>query len=173
MNRFRNPLVLPLLLSSVAACAGQRMGPAGELADRERWPAMLVGSWAFVDSPSRTDAEMQDTVVWELGPRGGLRHATVDVAAGTSAQAAARVRTTQQAVWWTELRKVDGEMTRVMCTSAYRGRSRQCGRVQVDTVTGAQGSAHRRFSWIGVTFPQRWIFVERSSAPPAERGTTE
>ena len=171
MNTHRTALALPLLLSSVVACAGQRVGAGGGPEDVERWPATLVGSWALADAGDRAGADVRDTVLWELGPRGGLRHARIDVdAQAAGREPTSRVQTIQQAAWWTEPREVDGETMRVMCTSARPSRSRQCARVVIDTVTDANGSTRRRLSWTGVTFPQRWVFVERRSPSPEGRG---
>lgn len=171
MVRSRSMLTLAVVVSGVVACASQRVATGGELGDAERWPTTLVGSWALIDSVPGSDAGLRDTVVWELGSRGGLRHVVADVEApAAGGQPTTRVRPVEQAVWWTESREVDGAMARVMCMSAQPARSRQCARVVIDTVTDARGSARRRLSWIGVTFPQRWAFMERTLATPDSRG---
>lgn len=171
MNRSARLLALPVLLSGGVACATQGVAAGGDPGDTARRPRTLAGSWALVDAAPRSDDGVRDTVIWELGSRGGLRHAVIDVEArGPGGRPTSRVRPVSQAIWWTEARRVDGEMTRVMCMSAQPARSRQCARVVVDTVTDARGSARRRLSWVGVTFPQRWVFVERTLPASGARG---
>lgn len=121
-----------------------------------RYPATLLGSWVVLaDAGGASTTAAADTALWELQPRGLLRHA--DVRGG-------RVRERSTARWWTESATVDGTSARVLCTSARPGRGAQCARITLDTVTTPDG-ARRRLTWNGITFRQHWVFVDRDVMP--------
>ena len=151
-----------LLVIAEMGCAGH-FGLASASPEAQAWASALIGSWALVDSPGtgRKSAGTlpRDTIVWQVGRGGRLRHAVV------ARGAREKERTTELAWWWVESGSVAGAPVPLLCTSARPSRNRQCARIVLDTLSRGDRRDTKRFTWLGVTFKsQHWTFIERSRA---------
>ena len=155
-----------VLMMAATACA-RHFGLASARPEAQPWASALIGSWALVDSPGASaesaGALPRDTAVWQIDRGGRLRHAVAP------RDTRDKERTTELAWWWVESESVAGAQVPLLCTSVRPSRNRQCARIDVDTVSRADGRVTKRFSWSGVTFKsQHWTFIERSGGGGAE-----